>query len=176
MRPTDTEATPEAERPSRGARKREAMDVLALAKQLLELPAARSAQLELPEDVREELARVRHVPSHIAHKRELAYLAKLMRTHDEDAFAAARAALANAHTASARDAAALHQVETLRARLLGDAGDAALAACIAAHPDADHQRLRALVRQARRELAAGKPPRAQRELFRLLRNLQPASR
>jgi ribosome-associated protein len=175
MRPTDTETNPDTERPSRSARKREALDVLTLAKQLSELPPARVAKLELPDDVRDELAAVQRVPSHIAHKRELAYLAKLMRTHDEAVFAVARAALANARTASAREAAALHQLEALRDGLLGEAGDAALAAFIAGHPGADHQRLRALVRQARREQASGKPPRAQRELFRLLRDMENAN-
>jgi ribosome-associated protein len=174
MRPIGTETNPEDERPSRSARKREALDVLMLAKQLSELPPARIAKLELPDDIRDELARVQRVPSHIAHKRELAYLAKLMRTHDEEVFAVARTALANARTASAREAAALHQIEALRDGLLGETGDAALAALIAGHPGADHQRLRALVRQARREQASGKPPRAQRELFRVLREMENA--
>ena len=38
-----------------------------------------------------------------------------------------------------------------------------------AHPTGDLQQLRALIRNARREQAAGRPPRARRELFRVLR-------
>ncbi|MEX0638274.1 MAG: DUF615 domain-containing protein, partial [Burkholderiales bacterium] len=38
-----------------------------------------------------------------------------------------------------------------------------------AHPKGDLQQLRALIRNARREQAAGRPPRALRELFRVLR-------
>jgi ribosome-associated protein len=166
----DSEATA-GERPSRSARKREALDVLTLARQLAELPPARIAKLELPDEVRDEIAVVQRTPSHIAHKRQLAHLAKLMRVHDEAEFATARAALANARTAGARDAAALHRAETLRDELLGDTRDAALTAFIANHPGLDHQRLRALIRQARRERDAAKPPRAQRELFRLLRDI-----
>ncbi|MFY9316076.1 MAG: DUF615 domain-containing protein, partial [Burkholderiales bacterium] len=41
----------------------------------------------------------------------------------------------------------------------------------AAHPGADLQGLRTLIRNARKEIAGGKPPRAQRELFRVLRDL-----
>lgn len=167
----DDSADTADERPSRSARKREALDVLMLAKQLSELPPARIAQLELPDDVRAEVAVVQRTPSHIAHKRQLAHLAKLMRVHDEGEFAAARAALANARAAGARDAAELHRVEHLRDELLGDNGDAALTTFIAANPGIDHQRLRALIRQARRERDAAKPPRAQRELFRLLRDI-----
>jgi ribosome-associated protein len=158
------------ERPSRSARRREALDVLAFAKQLSELPPARIGKLELPDDVREELAQVQRTPSHIAHKRQLAHLAKLMRAHAGEDFESARAALANAKASGAREAAALHRAEALREDLLGDDGDAALTAFITAHPGIDHQRLRALIRQARRERGAGKPPSAQRELFRLLRD------
>jgi ribosome-associated protein len=158
------------DRPSRSARRRDALDVLAFARRLSELPPARLDALELPEDIRDELAEVQRTPSHIAHKRQLAHLAKLMRAHDEQDFAAARGALANDRAASAREAAELHRIEALREKLLGDDGDTMLTSVIAGHPRLDHQHLRALIRQARRERDAGKPPRAQRELFRLLRD------
>lgn len=158
------------ERPSRSARRREALDVLAFAKQLSELPPARLAKLELPDDVRDELAEVQRTPSHIAHKRQLAHLAKLMRAHDDETFASARAALANDRGKNVRETAALHRAEVLREDLLGDNADATLTAFITAHPGIDHQHLRALIRQSRRERETNKPPRAQRELFRLLRD------
>lgn len=161
--------------PSRSVRRREALDVLAFARQLSELPSARVDQLELPDDIRDELAEVRRTPSHVAHKRQLAHLAKLMRAHDEAEFAAARAALANDRATAARDAAALHRIEDLREELLGDAGDAALARLVAAHPDINRQQLRSLIRRARNERAQAGPPRAQRELFRLLRGLEEAA-
>lgn len=170
----DVEEDPENQRPSRSARRREALDVLAFAKQLSGLPSAHLDKLALPDDVREELAEVQGTPSHIAHKRQLAHLAKLMRAHDDEAFAAARAALARDRAAGAREAAALHRIETLREDLLGEDGDAALTAFIGENPDTDHQHLRALIRQARRERASGKPPRAQRELFRTLREIEKA--
>ena len=165
----DQEEDQDNERPSRSARRREALDVLAFAKQLSELPRARLSKLELPEDVCDELAEVQRTPSHIAHKRQLAHLAKLMRAHDEEAFAPARAALANDRGKNARETAALHRAEALREDLLGDNGDAALTAFSTAHPGIDHQHLRALIRQSRRERETNKPPRTQRELFRLLR-------
>ena len=167
----DREDVPGDERPSRSARRREALDVLAFARQLSELPPARLARLDLPEAVRDEIAEVQRTPSHIAHKRQLAHLAKLMRAHDEAEFAAARAALARDKATGARETAALHRIEALREQLLGDAADAALTRFIAAQPGLDHQHLRALIRQSRRERETNKPPRAQRELFRLLRDL-----
>lgn len=156
--------------PSRTALRREALDVLAFARQLSELPPARLAKLDLPDAVRDELASVQRTPSHIAHKRALAHLAKVMRGHDEEDFASAHAALANDKASGARAAAELHRVEALRANLLGDNGDSVLNELITTHPGLDRQQLRALIRQARLEREKSKPPRASRELFRILRD------
>lgn len=165
----EIDAPTDGGRPSRSARRREALDVLAFAKQLSELPPARLDKLALPDDVLDELAEVRRTPSHIAHKRQLAHLAKLMRAHDDEVFAVARAALANDRATGALAAVALHRIEALREAMLGENGDATLTEFIASHPAVDRQQLRALIRQARRECETHKPPRAQRELFRLLR-------
>lgn len=171
--PRPTEPIPsEGDRPSRSARRREALDVLAFARQLSEQPPARLDKLALPDDIRDELADVQRTPSHIAHKRQLAHLAKLMRAHDESAFAAARAALANDKASSAREAAALHRLEAQRDRLL-NGGDAAFHELVERHPNIDRQHLRSLVRQARVEkITPNKPPRAYREIFKLLKDLQ----
>lgn len=158
-------------RPSRSARRRDALDVLTLARKLSETPPARLAQLGLPDDILDELARVGRTSSHIAHKRELAYLAKLMRARDDTDFAMARAALANDRAVGAREAAALQRIEALRETLLGEDGATALTAFLRERPQVDTQRLRTLIRKARRERDAAKPPRAQRQLFRLLRSL-----
>jgi len=166
----DADHLADDEQPSRSARRREALDVLALAKQLVELPPSRIAKLELPDEVRDEITNVRKITSHIARKRQLSYLAKLMRRHDEEVFAPARAALANERAAGAREAAAAHQLEALRERLLAE-GDAALSELIAEHPDLDRQHLRTLIRQARLEREGNKPLHAYRELFRVLRQL-----
>ena len=171
----DADHLADDEQPSRSARRREALDVLALAKQLVELPPSRVAKFELPDDVREEIANVRRITSHIARKRQLGHLAKLMRRHDENVFARARAALANDHATNAREAASLHRTEALRERLLSE-GDTALSEVIAAHPDLDHQHLRALIRQARSEREANKPLHAYRELFRMLREIEAGTR
>ena len=167
----DADHPADDEQPSRSARRREALDVLALAKQLVELPPSRIAKLELPDEVSAEIANVRKITSHIARKRQLSYLAKLMRRQDEAAFAPARASLANDREAGAREAAATHHLEALRERLLGE-GDAALSELVAAHPDLDRQHLRALIRQARIERESNKPLHAYRELFRMLREIQ----
>ena len=48
------------------------------------------------------------------------------------------------------------------------AGDAPLTEYVTSHPEASVQRLRQLVRGARREAADGKPPKSARELYKIL--------
>lgn len=155
--------------PSRSQQRRDALTVLALAEQLVALVPSRLDQAGLPADVRAEIDRVRAIRSHGARKRQLAYLAKLMRRHGEDAFAAARAALGEDREVRHREHAAMQRLESLRETLLEDDGDGALETLIDEHPGIDRQHLRSLIRRARSEREAGKPPRAYRELFRALR-------
>ena len=156
--------------PSRTQQRREALATLALARQLVEMPPTRLARLELPEDVRQEVAVTRRITANIAHKRQLAYLAKVMRRHGDEAFAAIRAELGENRDRQRQENAAMHRLESLREQLLGD-DEQPLSTLIAEHPDLDRQHLRSLIRQARAERAANKPPRAYRELFQLLKEM-----
>jgi ribosome-associated protein len=70
---------------------------------------------------------------------------------------------------SREQAAKFHQLERWRDRLLAD--DKAISDLVLAHPGADVQRLRTLVRNAHKELAANRPPKSSRELFKELRQL-----
>ena len=160
--------------PSRTQKRRDALEVLALAGQLVQLPASKLDRLDLPDDVRDEIANVRRITAHVARKRQLAYLAKLMRRHDAEVFDKARAELGADHERQQQQTAALHRLEDLRERLLGEDGDEVLGQLLGEHPDLDHQHLRNLVRQARAERAsAGKSPSAFHKLFRLLREIPP---
>jgi ribosome-associated protein len=157
--------------PSRTQQRREALAVLALASQLVELPASRLARLELPDDVRREIETTRRITAHGARKRQMAFLAKVMRRFGEEDFAAVRAELGENREKQRQDTAAMHRLEAIRDRLV-DGDDAALAEVIAEHPQVDRQHLRSLVRQARLERETpNKPPRAFREIFQLLKEL-----
>ena len=79
--------------PTRTQQRRDALAVLALANQLVELPPSKLAKLDLPEDVQREIAQTRRITAHIARKRQLAFLAKVMRRHDAAVFDGVRAAL-----------------------------------------------------------------------------------
>jgi ribosome-associated protein len=156
--------------PSRSQKRRDALDVLELAKALVELTPAQLSRVPVPEATLPHIEDARRITSNIAHKRQLAFLAKQMRKLDDEELQAMRDALDEKSDASRAEAAALHRVEAWRARLV-DGGDEALSELLDMHPDADRQRLRQLVRNAQDEKKRGKPPRAFRELFRELRGV-----
>lgn len=155
---------------SRSQNRREALDVLALGEKLVSLTPAQLARVPVPEDLLPHIAEAKRITAHIAHKRQLAFLAKHMRREDDATLDAIRDALdANSET-SRREVAALHRAEDWRERLLKD-GDSALSALLDEYPQADRQQLRTLVRNAQAERAKNKPPRAYREIYQVLRNL-----
>jgi ribosome-associated protein len=118
----------------------------------------------LPAELAQAVRAARRIASHEARRRQVQYIGKLMRGIDAEPI---RAQLAAAHGGSAQERARHQRLEHWRARLLED--DGALTEFFQAHPASDLQQLRALIRNARREQAAARPPRAYRELFRVLR-------
>ena len=145
--------------------------MLTLASQLVELAPSRLAKLDLPDDVRREIDITRRITAHGARKRQMAYLAKVMRRFGDDDFAAVRAELGENREKQRQDTAAMHRLEAIRDRLVaGD--DDALSELIGEYPQVDRQRLRSLLRQARLERETpNKPPKAYREIFQLLKEL-----
>lgn len=156
--------------PSRSQQRRDALEVLDLARQLSQLTPQQLDRLPIPDTLRPHIDDTRRITSHIAHKRQLQYLAKQMRKEDDEALHVIRDALDVHGDAAREEAARLHRAERWRERLI-DEGDAALAELLDAHPDADRQRLRQLARNAQEERNKNKPPHAFRELFRELREL-----
>lgn len=156
--------------PSRSQQRRDALEVLELARQLAQLTPQQLDRLPISDALRPHIDETRRITSHIAHKRQLQYLAKQMRKEDDEALHAIRDALDVHGDAAREEAARLHRAERWRDRLI-DEGDTALAELLDAHPDADRQRLRQLARNAHEERNRNKPPHAYRELFRELREL-----
>lgn len=156
--------------PSRKQNRREALEVLSLAEALVALSENQLGKLPIPDTLLPHIADARRITSHIARKRQLAFLAKQMRREDDATLEAIRDAMDAGGTAARIETALLHRAETWRARLLEE-GDGALAELLDAYPDADRQRLRQLVRNALAERAKNKPPAAFRELFRELRGV-----
>jgi ribosome-associated protein len=159
--------TPEPQPVSKSQRRREALALKDLAAELIGLPVSQLARVPLDADLRASIERARNIRSRVAGKRQLQYVAKLMRRSDPEPITLALEAIANeARQVTARQ----HRAEVWRDRLL-DAGDTALAELKRERPDVDAQLIRQLLRKAGQEAACGKPPSAARSLFRTLRKL-----
>jgi ribosome-associated protein len=169
MRGRDDE-TGEFFSPSRSQNRREALEVLALGEKLVALTEAQLSKLPVPDSLLPHIRDCKRITANIAHKRQLAYLAKQMRREDDEVLEAIRDALDEDGEAARREVAAMHRIEAWREKLLAD-GDGALAQLLDEYPTADRQHLRALVRSALDERRKNKPPRAFRELYRALREL-----
>ena len=167
MRGRDPE-TGEYLAPSRSEQRRAALEVLDLGAQLVALSDAQLAKLPIPESLLPHIRECKRITSHIAHKRQLQFLAKQMRREDDETLEAIRDALDEKGETARREVAAMHRVEAWREKLI-DGGDAALAELLDEHPQADRQHLRQLVRNAIEERNRNKPPRAFRELYQELR-------
>lgn len=164
---------PQPTRPSKSALKREAHDQQDLGEALSELPDTALAATPMPDALRDALAELRRTRSHEGRRRQLQYVGKLMRQAEIEPL---REAVAAAQLGRAHDALALHRAEHWRAELVAD--DDALTRWMAEHPDTDLQRLRTLIRNARKD--ATLPPeqrhgRAWRELFQFLKPLLAAA-
>jgi ribosome-associated protein len=154
----------DAEFVSRTKKKQQMEELQRLGAALIALPPAQLDTLALPAILVAAVREAQRITSHEARRHQVQFIGKVMRKVDPEPVRAAIAEITG-QTAAGR---ARHQrLEQWRERLIGD--DAALTAFASEQPGADLQALRTLIRNARKEIAEGKPPRAQRELFRLLR-------
>ena len=149
---------------SRTKKKQQVEELQKLGAALIELPAATLDALDLPAQLLTAVKDAQRFTSHGARRRQVQFIGKIMRKIDPEPVRAAVAAITNlSATARARQ----KRMEQWRERLIAD--DAALTEFAGAHASADLQAMRTIIRNARKEIAEGKPPRAQRELFRLIR-------
>ncbi len=160
------------ERPSKSQLKREMTALQKLGETLVEAPRDRVKKVPMPEDVLEAILECQQISSHEGRRRQLQYVGKKMRSLTEDEVAAIQKVVDSWRGASKAETAALHAIERQRDRLIAD--DGALTELRSQHPELDIQQLRTLVRNARKEQAENKPPKAYREIFQILKSLQAA--
>lgn len=156
------------ERPSKSQRRRDMEALQALGEELVGLPAAALRDMPLPDTLREAVMLARNITAHGGRRRQLQYIGKLMREVDA---APIRAALEQRGRQSRAEAQHFHKLEQLRDRLLEE-GESVVDEICERHPRAERQRLRQLLRQARKERELQQPPKSARQLFRYLRELE----
>jgi ribosome-associated protein len=159
---------PEALPPSKTSIKKQMHELRDLGKELTELGKDQLAQLDLPEKLRDAIREMKNINKFGAQRRQMQYIGKLMREVDT---APILAKLDAWKGTSQQHIGYMHQMERWRDRLLES--DGALTELLAAHPQADAQRLRTLIRNAQKEMEAGKSPKNFREIFQVLREIIP---
>ncbi len=158
------------DRPSKSQLKREMTALQELGEELVSQPKDRVMRVPMPEDVREAILECQKIKDHEGRRRQMQYVGKKMRTLEEDEIAAIQRVIDSWKGASKAETAAMHALERRREKLLAD--DNALTELKAEFPEADVQQLRTLIRNARKEQAENKPPKAYREIFQTLKQLQ----
>lgn len=157
----------EDEGPSKSELKRQVRELQDLGDELVALPPVELDALDLPDDLRDAVIEGRRITAHGARVRQRLYIGKQLRRIDVEPI---RAALARRADIDRQRIRREHVIEQWRERLLADEAAAwtELGGRVA---PADLQQLRSLVRQARAERDATRPPAAARQLFRRLREL-----
>ncbi|WP_343741159.1 ribosome biogenesis factor YjgA [Herbaspirillum huttiense] len=160
----------EYDRPSKSQLKREMDALQKLGESLVNEPRDRVKRVPMPEDVRDAILECQQIKDHEGRRRQMQYVGKKMRTLEADEIAIIQKTIDSWHGASKAETAAMHALERRREKLLAD--DQALTELLNRHPDVDVQHMRTLIRNARKEQAENKPPKAYREIFQILKQLQ----
>jgi ribosome-associated protein len=152
---------------SKSQRKRDANELLDLAKNLISMPESRLKGLPLDEDLRAEVEFARSIRARGARKRQLMTVGKMLRRRDNDFLLDA---VNNVDQKNRQMNARFHYIETWRDRLI-EGNDQDLSKILELNPTANVQTLRQLIRNAKKEAGLSKPPAASRKLFKLLREI-----
>ena len=153
--------------PSKSQRKHDAQAVLDLSKTIVELGDKLFAGLSLPDEVREAAVLAKNIGAHGGRKRQIHYLAKLMRKGDLDDIRTQLQTIEHhAQTSKRLD----KNLQRWRDRLI-DEGDSALADLVGQWPHTDRQLVRQLIRNAQRDRDQQPIPKSARALFQYLKTL-----
>ncbi len=167
----DKEANLDADLPiSKTKLKAEADAQQELGVRLSDLPKDKLLKLNLPEALLTAVLDTKKITANGAIRRHRQYLGRLMREIDTAPILEQLSRWDGKHTA---ENAYFHGLERWRDRMIADSN--VLSEFIALYPNTDIQQLRTLIRNAQKELAANKPPKSSREIFKLLREVTQAA-
>jgi ribosome-associated protein len=158
--------------------KRESSELQKIGEDLMNLRPDLMQPLDLPEKLKDAIAAARGITNFEGKRRQIQFIGKLMRQLDHDQIEAAKRALAEQYAPSVQDTLLLHEAEHWRDQLLADEDAASL--WLTRYPETDSQQMRALIRQARKDLLptdakalglglAPRQTRSYRELFQLIK-------
>lgn len=150
---------------SKSQRKRDANELLDLAKKLISMPGSRLKRMPIDDDLRREIDFARSIRAHGARKRQLMTVGKMLRRLDTEEL---MDAVNDVGQKNRQENARFHHIEAWRDRLM-EGNNEALSKLIELSPAINAQTMRQLIRNANKEAKLGKPLSASRKLFKLLR-------
>ena len=157
----------EYDRPSKSQLKREMTALQKLGAELVAEPQDRVLRVPMPDDVRDAILECQSIKDHEGRRRQMQYVGKKMRSAERRRSGGDPAKPSTAGKAPPRPK------PRLCMRWSGSAKNCwptmtRLTELRTRHPELDMQHLRTLIRNARREQAESKPPKAYREIFQML--------
>lgn len=153
---------------SKTRQKKEMHERQDIGERLAQLDSKSLGIFDLPEGLVDAINDARSMRAHGARRRQMQLIGKLMREVDPVAIQKKLDAL---NRPGVQQTARLHLLERWRDRLLAD--EKGIMEFAQAYPAADLHRLSILVRDAKEERLANKPPRQFRELFQELQKIIP---
>lgn len=152
---------------SRTQLKREMEALQKIGKELIALPENEISSIALPEELRKAILLAHTLKPNEAKRRHLQYIGKLMRTVEVEPIQAAIVKIKYRHSDFSTQ---FHKVEKWRDRFIAE-GDDALQEFILAHPKADRQELRQLIRNAQKDQTNEKNTGGAKTLFRAIQKI-----
>ena len=173
MHVNEKNRTPKKEDLDQGPSKSELKRLMTQRQKLAEVLAALSSDalktIPMDEAIKAAIAETNKIKSFEAIRRHKQYLGKLMRFLDDEELDTIQKRLDAIQGVSKAETTKLHHLESFRDRLI--ANDETFTNMIEQYPDMDIQNMRTLIRNARKEKEANKPPKAYREIFRVLKDM-----
>ena len=149
--------------------KRDAEELKRLGAEMIDLGKNSLDKIPLDEELRDAIELAQKIKKE-ARRRQQQLIGKMLRSRDVEPIRLALDKLKNRHN---QQVSLFHKLEALRDRLV-EQGDDAVPEVLNLYPDADRQQLRTMIRNAQKEKAANKPPKAYRQIFQYLRELAEA--
>ena len=162
----EIDGTKNADKISKTKRKAQMLELQDLGEELVKLSKDALKKIPMSDELREAIKEYQRIPTHGAHRRQLQYIGKIMRSEDTEPILEKMRQIKGSSTQAT---ALLHRIERYRNDLI--ARDEAITAFLGEYHHADAQQIRALVRNARKEAELEKPPKAYRELFQLIKSV-----
>jgi len=173
MHVNEKNRTPKKEDLDEGPSKSELKRLMTQRQKLAEVLAALSSDalktIPMDEAIKAAIAETNKIKSFEAIRRHKQYLGKLMRFLDDEELDTIQKRLDAIQGVSKAETTKLHHLESFRDRLI--ANDETFTNMIEQYPDMDIQNMRTLIRNARKEKEVNKPPKAYREIFRVLKDM-----